>query len=309
MNMEERSTTPRASQTTQSRRFNNRSRTGSEEIKQIFAQHASKPNRGVFSTPMSASSSASGLSNSVTPVPQHDQAISQPGLLSWMRNALLPGSSPNRSNTASLPIDQGQNQYQIASLPYVTVLHDSDPLDRQDTPLLPGIVPAFHRQGAEIAQRRQTSTRTSLSQEGGAGGWSLEPLHHVSRRPSAVSAVSTAEDDDGSSNSSDEDVYTPFTANEEFAPPLINCSVENDIQPTRYNSNLRNRGEDCAINAATLSTKREESSEALRLASKPRLNLTIGQGEFQFDPLLCGAAPIGTIFPNNCNVLCLPLIS
>jgi hypothetical protein len=232
----DRSSTPRVSQLPQSRRQKNRSRSGSEELNQILSQGWTKA-----SPSMSASSSSSGISASVTPVPEPVARMNSPGLLSWVRNALLSGPGSRNSMTSSLSAapmnsklreddgngeddgDDGEDD-------------EEDQTGRNAAPLFPGSIPFFNRKVSPNRDKDQShiphSARSSMSLEAPstAGASSLEPYNTSQRRLSSVSTSSTVYDDNDSSESDEEDVYAPFTP-KEHGPSLIRPTARREPIP------------------------------------------------------------------------------
>lgn len=277
----DRSSTPRASQQHQRRqgsnssgnhtyhdhsidskpqKVKNRSRSGSEELSQILAESQSAAQRSKNDPkshsngfwPLSANFSRS---NSVTPTPhrmngdggdeeQHQQQqyrITSPGLLSWVRNAIMSGPS-GRAMTYE-DNDHSISQ-EIQSSPV-------EPIKRNQTPLLPGIIPSFHHIDRQKAlqppltiQDRPGSERssTSLDLNSSIGHELLELYDYSSsvRRSSTVSSLSTSssalnshhpksatdsstngiDEDEDDDDSDQEDVYVPF-AQRQHGPSLI----------------------------------------------------------------------------------------
>lgn len=211
----DRSNTPKASsQAHQSRRQKNRSRSGSAELAQIIEQGA-KYKYGVLSPSMSTSSSSSGISSPVTPVSERGNS---PGVLGWVRNALLLGGSNGR-NTPPVQITSPSAITAAAAAASAKTSSVGASLLSLDTPLMPGTVRSFHTRAIDskeeeenIRQQKEmiNSVRSSFSLE---APFAWNPFDRNQRRGSLVSNTTTAEDD-SSSTSSDEDVYAPFSSNE-----------------------------------------------------------------------------------------------
>lgn len=208
----DRSSTPEASsqvQQQQTRRQNNRSRSGSAELPQIIEQGA-KYKYGILSPSMSTTSSSSsdGISSPATPVLERGNS---PGVLSWVRNALLLASFNGR-NTPPVAITSQPAMIATAKNPTADAS-----LNSIDTPLMPGTVRSFHTRAADWKEEEEDkarqqkkmidSVRSSFTLE---APFSWNPFDQYQRRGSSVSNATTAEYD-GSSTSSDEYIYAAFS--------------------------------------------------------------------------------------------------
>jgi hypothetical protein len=183
----------------------NRSRSGSEDLNQFIAQGIAVKGRAyglAASTSMSASSSSSGISNAAAPSP------SSPGLLNWVRSALLSGPGLRSNNsfatsglaTPSMKANEEED-------------NDDDSLERREHATFPseGRVSLINGEVRHLP----ASARSSLSLDSPSrkGNSFLEPQFIGSnRRLSSVSSIGTLYDEyNSSSESEEEDVYTPFT--------------------------------------------------------------------------------------------------
>ncbi|MCO5566003.1 hypothetical protein L7F22_019678 [Adiantum nelumboides] len=235
------------------RRGKNRSRSGSEELSQIIAEaQRAKNEQKMHSNGFWPISNGFSRPTSVTPTPynlngdvhengnaeEEQSRTTSPGLLSWVRNAIMLGPS----GRAAIPFDENND-----TISQRNRFSPTDPIKRNQTPLLPGTIPSFHHIDRQktlepplMIQERPRSERSSISFDGGSsvGHDSLESYDFAAsiRRSSTVSSVSTAssaiasshrrsatdatvndtEDDD----SDQEDVYAPF-AQRQHGPSLI----------------------------------------------------------------------------------------
>lgn len=278
----DRSATPRVSQLPQSRRPKNRSRSGSEELNQILAQGAAaaaRP-RGKSSSSMSASSSSSGIT---TPVPPTEPLArtSSPRLLSWVRSAFLSGPGVRAgaaSNLSSEPV----------AVPTLDEEEEGgEPIDRNSTPLLPGILPLFHQRLSETREEHLPSARSSFSLDtpSSAGNSSLEPLDRSQRRNSSVSTTSTVYDDENSSDSDDEDVYAPF-APKEHGPSLIRPTARREAIPLGANFDDDGEGEGGVLATSSPPHSAQDSRLGIGIShalsgQEGESHLSISEGESQ----------------------------
>ncbi|PWN34050.1 uncharacterized protein FA14DRAFT_156720 [Meira miltonrushii] len=237
------------------RRGKNRSRSGSEELSQIIAEaqaaQRARNEQKTHSNGFWPLSNGFSRPTSVTPTPhnlngngqldEHTEGeqsrTTSPGLLSWVRNAIMLGPSGR-----TIPFDENNDTNSQKHR-----FSHTDPIKRNQTPLLPGTIPSFHHIDRQkmlepplIIREGPRSERSSISFDGAssAGHDSLESYDYSAsiRRSSTVSSVSTesstvdsfhrtagtdatindTEDDD----SDQEDIYAPF-AQRQHGPSLI----------------------------------------------------------------------------------------
>lgn len=196
----------------------NRSRSGSEELQQITAQH-----------PKNTSGDHPSRPESVTPTPNvyyrsnvngtHQTLNESAGLLGWMRSTFMSGPS---GRNLDVHFEGHDDENPVASI-----------VDRKlnATPLLPGILPLFHRgehhEDAPLAEGVVIdSARSSFEGLTSEGHDSLETYSYSfdKRRTSQVSNATTVYDDEKDiSDQSDVDhAYTPYSnPNATNSTPLV----------------------------------------------------------------------------------------
>lgn len=280
----DRSATPRASQQQQpggGRRSKNRSRSGSEELSQIVAQAQAN----------ARSSSGNGPANgfwplgenvsrpqSATPTPHNVQSADQlrgssPGLLGWVRNAFMMGPS-GRSLGATIEEHDEQSDpvQRHGRLPSLS----EEPIRRNHTPLLPGILPSFHNMNRQqsldppVHLLTPTSARSSFDGLSSLGHDSIEAYDRDVRRTSSISTASTTSatyDGQEDSESDNEDVYAPF-AQREHGPSLI--------RPTARREAL---GFGPASTSSSITDQQRNSIQAHAKEANTDHSLSIGEGE------------------------------
>lgn len=228
--------------------------------------------------------------------------MSPPSLFGWVRNALQLGPSSGASSSGSPSRAAG-----TAASPGFS--SSSDPIQRNTTPLLPGILPSFHHRGASdphnggireeedgdedtdeqaiVGHAGLHSTRSSVSYEASSSHHSLEAY----RRSSSYSSASTAnsydddeneDNDDDEDESEDEDVYAPFSARSDAVSSMAaTAATTTATGPTLVRPTARREGISLGFeDDGLLDVEKEQEAFSRSLhGGRAEVSLSIQEGE------------------------------